>query len=109
MDTDTCQLAAGAYYRGDWLYHHFTSDSPECANLHLNHKEVLAQIFAAFRWVPLWANRHVIIHCDNVAAVHIINKGTTNNSVVESKPFYSFQTGKNYTIQSKLSRDSKNV
>ena len=82
MDTDACQLAAGAYYRGDWLYHHFTIDSPECANLHINHKEVLAQVFAAFRWAPLWANRHVIIHCDNVAAVHIINKGTTNNSLV---------------------------
>ena len=82
VDTDACQLAAGAYYRGDWLYHHFMIDSPECANLHINHKEVLAQVFAAFCWAPLWANRHVIIHCDNVAAVHIINKGTTNNSLV---------------------------
>ncbi|KAL9952390.1 hypothetical protein ACROYT_G039640 [Oculina patagonica] len=84
VDTDACNLAAGAYYRGDWLYHHFLLDSPECATLHINYKEVLAQVFAAFRWGPLWENHHVIIHCDNVAAVHIINKGTTNHPLVMS-------------------------
>ena len=82
VDTDACQLAAGAYYRGDWLYHHFRLDSPPCAGLHINHKEVLAQVFAAFRWGHLWKNHHVIIHCDNVAAVHIINKGTTAHPLV---------------------------
>ena len=84
VDTDACNLAAGAYYRGDWMYHHFLLDSPECATLHINYKEVLAQVFAAFRWGPLWENHHVIIHCDNVAAVHIINKGSTNHPLVMS-------------------------
>lgn len=46
VDTDACNLAAGAYYRGDWLYHHFLLDSPECATLHINYKEVLALLFA---------------------------------------------------------------
>lgn len=82
VDTDACQLAAGAFYRGDWLYHYFMLDSPAYADLHINHKEVLAQIFAAFRWGHLWKNQHVIIHCDNVAAVHIINKGTTAHPLI---------------------------
>ena len=48
VQTDACQLAAGAYFRGDWLYLNFDVDTPELAKLHINHKEVLAQIFAAF-------------------------------------------------------------
>lgn len=82
VQTDACSLAAGAYFRGDWFYHNFAVDSPESANLHINHKEVLAQTLAASRWAPHWQNQHVIIHSDNVAAVHIINKGSTANSIV---------------------------
>lgn len=82
VQTDACQLAAGAYFRGDWLYHHFALDAPELAHLHINYKEVLAQIFAAFRWAPCWVNQHVIIHCDNEAAVYIINKGSTSHPLL---------------------------
>ena len=82
VQTDACQLAAGAYFRGDWLYLNFDVDTPELAQSHINHKEVRAQIFAAFRWAPSWANQHVIVHCDNEAAVHIINKGSTANPIV---------------------------
>lgn len=56
VQTDACQLAAGAYFRGDWFYHNFVLDTPEFAALHINHKEVLAQIFSAFCWAPLWQN-----------------------------------------------------
>ena len=82
VDTNACQAAAGAYFRGDWLNHHFLQDSSLFANLHINNKEVLAQILTAFRWGPLWANLHIIILCDNIAAVHIINKGTTAHPLI---------------------------
>lgn len=82
VQTDACPLAAGAYFHGDWFYHNFAVDSPQLASLHINHKEVLAQTFAASRWAPNWRNQHVIIHSDNVAAVHIINKGSTANPFV---------------------------
>ena len=80
VQTDACPLAAGAYFRGYRLYHNFAVDIP--AQLHINHKEVLAPMFAAFHWAPIWANQHVIIHCDNKAAVHIINKGSTAHPLV---------------------------
>ena len=44
-------------------------------------KETLAVVMAAEHWAPAWSNRHVIIHCDNQAAVSIINKGSTPNAV----------------------------
>lgn len=62
VDTDAYPLAAGAFYRGDLLYHQFMLDFPACAHLHINHKEVLAQVLSAFRWGPLWKDHLVIIH-----------------------------------------------
>ena len=79
-----CHFAHVCNFRGDWLHHNFVIDTPELAHLHINHKEVLAQIFAALRWAPCWADQHVIIHCDNEAVVHIINNGSTAHPVVMS-------------------------
>lgn len=75
-------MAAGAFFRGDWLYHNFSCDSPRWISLHINHKETLAIILAAKRWHKAWANKHIIIHSDNQTAVSIINKGSTGNRII---------------------------
>lgn len=80
--TDSSSLAAGAFFRGDWIYFNFELDCPTWSSLHVNHKETLAIILAAKRWAPQWANHRVLIHSDNQAAVHIINKGTTANALI---------------------------
>lgn len=80
--TDASLKAAGAFFRGDWLYTNFIVDTPHLMHMHINHKEVLAIVFAALRWCKSWQNQHVIIHTDNMAAKAIINKGTTNNSTI---------------------------
>ena len=66
---DRCMSSSsrGVYFWGGWLYHNFALDTPDLALLHINYKEVLAQVFAVFRWAPCWANQHVIIHSDNEA------------------------------------------
>ncbi|KAL9981545.1 hypothetical protein ACROYT_G010257 [Oculina patagonica] len=99
VHTDACPLAAGAYFRGDWFYHNFAVDSPEHAPLHINYKEVLAQTLAASRWAPYWRNQHVIIHSDNVAAVHIINKGSTSNPLVMCALRNLFWLSANYNFR----------
>ena len=45
---------------------------PVLADLHMNYKEVLVWVFAAFWWGHSCANQHIIIHCDNLAVVYII-------------------------------------
>ena len=61
VQTDACLVAAGAYFRGDWLYHNFALDTPDLTLLHINYMEVLmAQVFAVFRWAPCWANQHIL-------------------------------------------------
>ena len=80
--TDACLQAAGAFFKGDWLYFNFGCETPSWSALHINHKEALAIYLAAERWAPLWANRQVVICSDNQAAVAMINKGTASNTVM---------------------------
>ena len=82
-------MAAGAFYKGDWLYHVFACDSPQYKDLHINFKKVLAIYFAALRWAYCWSNKH-IINTDSKAAVHIINKGSMFNPIVMDAVHHMF-------------------
>ena len=80
--TDACSTAIGAYFQGDWVYSYLPADAPQVAPMHINYKEAFAIYIAGRRWAPFWANHHVIIQCDNEAAVAMINKGSTRNTTV---------------------------
>ena len=82
VETDASNEAVGFYFRGDWAYSFLPADAPDIAPLHINFKEAFAIFLAAKRWAPLWAHHHVIVKCDNQAAVAMINKGTTANPIV---------------------------
>ena len=79
---DACPQAAGAFFEGDWPYHNFGCDSPTLSALHINQKETIAVCLAAEDWSSQWANKQVVVHSDNQAAVGMINKGSTGNSIV---------------------------
>ena len=76
---DSCKLAAGAFYHGDFVY---TPWSPEIATLPINYLEVLALEPAIRRWAPALCNKKVYVHCDNMVTCSIINKGSSKNTIV---------------------------
>ena len=39
VQADACSIGAGAFFRGDWLYHSFIFDAPKVSMLHINYKE----------------------------------------------------------------------
>ena len=82
VQTDSSSMAAGAFYKGDWLYHVFACNSPQYKDLHINFKEVLAIYFAALKWAYCWSNNHINIYTDGKAAMHIINESLTFNPLV---------------------------
>ena len=82
--TDASQFGLGAYFQGDWFYSNLLVDNPALAFLHINFKEALCIIFALIHWAPLLRNKQVIIYCNNMAAVAMLNKGTTKHSLVMS-------------------------
>lgn len=78
---DACNIGAGAYYEGLCLY------TPWCAwqgasSLHINMKEVLALEPAATIWAPLWTNRKIYVHTDNITAASIINRAMSKDPFV---------------------------
>ena len=80
LQTDACQVGAGAFFRGDWAYWNFYVDLPTLASLHINYKECLCIVLAALCWAPQWQNKRILVLCDNQAAVAMINKGSTKNT-----------------------------
>lgn len=84
VHVDACNLAAGAFWNGDWLYSVFHVDMPRTTDLHINYKEVCAVVYAVSRWARHWRGRHVVVHTDSTVTKAIINKGRTKDAYVNS-------------------------
>ena len=82
VTVDACNIGAGIAYGTDWAYIRWEEDWPAVANLHINYKEVLAIILAAFRWGHLWANAKIQILTDSECARYILRKGTSRNDTI---------------------------
>jgi len=109
--TDACPIGGGAFYNGDWMYVNWARDLPAYSDLHINQKETLAICYAAKRWAPLWSNRHVIIHTDNIAAQSFINKGTTRTShlMPELRHLFWLSAAYNFRITARYVRGCLNT
>ena len=79
ISVDACKIASGSFFQGDFIYAPWTAKT---ALLPINYLEVLSLEIAARRWSHLWTNRLVYVHCDNVAACAIINKGSSKHPTV---------------------------
>jgi hypothetical protein len=79
---DACNEGAGFVYGADWGYVNFSIDCPEVGDFHINSKELLAAVFAARRWAPIWRNSRVIFFTDNTSAKAFISKGTCNDKTL---------------------------
>ena len=77
--TDACNEGAGMVTPVDWLYVNWALDYPQIASEHINVKETMAIVLAAYKLGPTWRDRLVIVHTDNVTAQTAINKGICNN------------------------------
>lgn len=59
------------------------------ASLSINYLEVLALEPAVERWAHLWANKKVFIHCDNMTACALVNKGKRKKMLLKRCAAYS--------------------
>ena len=79
VSIDSSSIAAGCHYRGDVVYAPWSLAGPHIAQLHINHKEILALEVAASFWAPYWKDKTVYVHTDNMCALHSIRKGTSKH------------------------------
>ena len=82
---DSCELAAGGIYNGDWFYLNWELDWPLVAGLHINSKEVLAVFLAVCHWAPCWRNKRIYIQSDNMTTVSAIRRCTSKNPFLMSR------------------------
>ena len=78
---DACPVAGGGYHNGQFVYTPWSSWG-RTLDLHINHQEVMSLEPAVVQWGSQWRNKKVLVHCDNQAAVAMINKGSSSNPVV---------------------------
>lgn len=96
--TDSCKIAAGGHYKGDWYYLNWELDWPLVSNLHINSKELLAVYLAVLRWAPLWRNKRIYIQSDNITTVAAINRGTSKNPFIMCFLRHMFWLSANYNF-----------
>lgn len=109
--TDSCDLAAGGIFNGDWFYLNWELDWPLVAKLHINSKEILAVFLAVCRWAPHWRNKRICIQSDNSVTVAAINKGTSKNPFLMAclRVLFWLSATYNFHIKARFIRGVSNV
>ncbi|MES9970252.1 MAG: reverse transcriptase domain-containing protein [Candidatus Thiodiazotropha sp.] len=109
--TDSCNLAAGGVYDGDWFYLNWELDWPLVSALHINSKEILAVYLAVCRWAPLWQNKRIYIQSDNITTVATINRGTSRNPFLMScmRNLFWLSAKYNFHVTAKFVRGATNI
>ena len=80
--TDACGNGAGGVFQSDWFYCNWAIDWPMCKDLHINQKEILAIVLAAWRWAPFWYGKKILVNTDNMVAVAAINKARSSSPLI---------------------------
>ena len=109
--TDSCSLAAGGFFDGDWFYLNWDLDWPFVSELHINSKEILAVYLAVLRWASVWRNKRIYIQSDNIVTVSTINRGTSRSPFLMSCLRHLFWLSAlfNFHITARFIRGSKNT
>lgn len=93
---DASDTGYGAWHGADWIFGtwafpayvdiddshgHHVGYSPDLANYPISVREMYPILVSLLRWGPVWLHNRVTIYSDNVAVVHGINKGTSENEM----------------------------
>ena len=82
LHTDSSSEGAGMLTDTDWSYVNWKRDMPQMQNQHINVKETMAVIIAAYRWAPQWQGRQVIVCTDNMTTKAAISKGISRHPII---------------------------
>lgn len=70
-------LGFGGYWQGRWFCGSWSATSLDLVDedLSIAYQELYPIAVAVQLWGKSWSRRRIIFHCDNMATVHILNKG----------------------------------
>ncbi len=85
IEVDSCLTGCGGLYREGRTYFH--TMFPPCVLLRnhcINHLEMLTVVVAMKLWSKFWANKRVMVSCDNAAAVSVLTHGRSTDAYLLS-------------------------
>ena len=71
-------LGFGAYCGPEWTYGAWDSKFCALVKPSIEYLELFAVLVGVLNWIKLFRNRRVILFCDNISVVHMINNSTSS-------------------------------
>ena len=78
FSTDACLTGAGGIFDTQFFHVQFP-DFIGRLNLDINCLEYLTIVIASKLWGHRWAQRRIMLHCDNLVSVQVLNSGRTRH------------------------------
>ena len=78
--TDASDHGIGCYFMGSWIYQKFPEGVKE--KVSITWRELYTIVVAVLTWSGHFQGKRIIFHCDNLAAVHIVTKGTSRDMLI---------------------------
>lgn len=70
----------GGYFQGRWFACAWPNDIHiDQTDMSMAYMEIVPIVMASLLWGKYWSSRRILFHCDNMAAVAIINKGRSKS------------------------------
>jgi hypothetical protein len=83
LSVDACLLGCRGWMNGRYFHSSFLNFSLD-QNLNINLCEMLTIVVALKLWGLMLVNEKVVINCDNMVSVRVLNTGASRNSFLQS-------------------------
>jgi hypothetical protein len=83
LSVDACLLGCGGWMNGRYFHSSFPNFLLD-QNLNINLCEMLTIVVALKLWGLMLVNKKVVINCDNMVSVRVLNTGASRNSFLQS-------------------------
>ncbi len=82
--TDACLLAGGGWHEDRRYFHTVFPSFIQDKQLDINCLEFLVIIVACKLWGKLWKGKRLVVRCDNLVSVTVMNSGRTKEEFLQS-------------------------
>ena len=78
LSYDACLTGYGGWFYGKYFHKPFPQFITD-QSLHINALELLTLIICLKTWGNMWRNQRIVIYCDNLTSVTVLNSGRTHD------------------------------
>ena len=84
MSTDSSLIGCGGWSDGDYFHTQFPPAFKNNKDIAINKLECFAILLAVRLWSQRLCNKNILMYCDNMTTVEVVNKGKAHNHFTQS-------------------------